>query len=170
MCCPLTDRDRGPGFVFVSGPSNSGKTTLIEQLVPRLRARGIRVGTIKHAHHGFEMDQPGKDSWRHAHAGSEAVAVIAPERTAWLMRTPEELSVTEVLAPMHGRVDVVLIEGLKQSRGLRIVLEPGAAFRLHRDPVRCRIGVPVPKLSAEEIERIVDFCLEVQRQHLVQRG
>ena len=162
MCCPLTDSDRGPGFVFVSGPSNSGKTTLIEILIPRLRARGIRVGTIKHAHHGCDLDQPGKDSWRHAQAGAEAVAVIAPERTAWLMRTPGELSVTEVLAPMRGRVDVVLIEGLKQSPGPRIVLEPGAEFRLHRDPGQCRIGVPVSELSADDIERIVDFCLEVR--------
>ena len=162
MCCPLTDSDRGPGLVLVSGPSNSGKTTLIELLIPRLCVRGIRVGTIKHAHHGCDLDQPGKDSWRHAHAGAEAVAVIAPERAAWLMRTPHELSVMDTVAPMHGRVDLVLIEGLKQSRGPRIALEPGAAFRLRRDPRQCRIGVPVPALSADEIERVVDFCLEVR--------
>lgn len=158
MCCSSTDRDRQPGWVLVSGPSNSGKTTLIEKLIPRLRARGISVGTIKHAHHGFELDQHGKDSWRHAQAGADVVAVIAPGRAAWLMHTPQELSLADALTPMQGRVGLVLIEGYKLSQGPRVALQPGSEFRLQQDCSEFRVGVRVLELSTEEIEYLVDFC------------
>lgn len=159
MRSPLTDPDHGPAFVLVCGPSNSGKTTLIERLIPLVRAAGLRVGTIKHAHHGFELDQPGKDSWRHARAGAEAVALIAPERAAWLIRTPDGLSLEQAVAPMRGRVDVVLVEGLKGRDGPRIVLEPSAGYRVAREPRQCRVGIAVVELSNDELERLAAFCL-----------
>ena len=160
MCCPLTGSDRRPGFVFVSGSSNSGKTTLIELLIPRLRARGIRVGTIKHTHHGFEMDQPGKDSWRHARAGSQAVAVIGLQRAAWLVDTEEAWSVAQAAAPMVGRVDLVLVEGFKSGAAESLIrLESNASARLRMEGAVCRIGVLPSTLEPEELEQIAAFCL-----------
>src|SRR3990167_7731641 len=107
MCCDSATSSARPGVVHVIGASDSGKTTLIERLIPRLRANGIRIGTVKHTHHGFEMDRPGKDSWRHVQAGADAIAVISPERAAWIMRTPDEHSIHEATSPMEiGRAHV----------------------------------------------------------------
>ncbi|MCU0489929.1 MAG: molybdopterin-guanine dinucleotide biosynthesis protein B, partial [Anaerolineales bacterium] len=70
-------------ILSIIGKSNSGKTTLLEKLIPELRQRGYRVATIKHhAHAGFEIDQPGKDTWRHAQAGSQVVVITAPDKLA----------------------------------------------------------------------------------------
>ena len=87
MLSPLGETKMDPKKVFVSGPSNSGKTTLIERLIPKLREAGIRVGTVKHAHEGSDIDHPGKDSWRHAQAGAHAVTVIAPTQTVLIIQT-----------------------------------------------------------------------------------
>ena len=152
-------------MVQVIGASDSGKTTLIERLIPRLRAQGIRVGTVKHAHHGFETDRPGKDSWRHAQAGSEAVAVISPERAAWVIRTPEELSVDVALEPMAGRVDLVLVEGFKHDAAPPAIrLEPGPGERLEIGPAACRVGVHPGTLLPDELEQITTFCVSVVRE------
>ncbi len=67
-----------PPIISVVGKSESGKTTLIEKLIPELKNRGYRIGTIKHAHHNFDMDKEGKDSWRHKAAGSETVVIVSP--------------------------------------------------------------------------------------------
>jgi molybdopterin-guanine dinucleotide biosynthesis protein B len=99
-----------------AGWSGSGKTTLIEQVVPRLVARGIRVSLIKHAHHRFEVDRPGKDSYRHRHAGCSEVLVSSRERWALMheLRGGRELTLAESLARLSP-CDLVLIEGYKAS-------------------------------------------------------
>lgn len=158
MCCPAAASRRRPGAVLVSGYSNSGKTTLMERLIPRLRARGLRVGTIKHAHDGFQMDHPGKDSWRHARAGAAAVAVIAPTRAAWVMQTPEALSCDVAVRQMGGAVDVVLVEGFTDAAGPRILLEPGSGARVAVAASRCRIGVRPKQLTPAELQQVVRFC------------
>ena len=158
MSCPSMADRRRPGVVLVSGYANSGKTTLIERLIPRLRARGLRVGTIKHAHHGFDMDHPGKDSWRHARAGAAAVAVIAPTRAAWLVKTPEELSCAQAVKRMSGDVDVVLVEGFKHAAGPKILLAPGGGARLTVGTSRCRIGALPDALTPTEVGQVAQFC------------
>lgn len=164
MCCPSTGKWTPPARVWVRGPSNSGKTTLIERLIPRLRAKGMRVGTVKHAHHGFDMDQPGKDSWRHAHAGSEAIAVISPERTAWILQTPEGLSIDAAIEPMARRVDLVLVEGFKrEADGSTIRLEPDPRARLRIDAGVCWVGVHPNHLRLEEVEQIAVFCASARK-------
>ncbi len=101
--------------VSIIGKSKSGKTTLIEKLIPILRQKGYRVGTVKHhAHAGFEIDQPGKDTWRHAQAGSQHVVIAAPDKIASYRLTEAELSLDEVLDEFRD-VDIVLIEGYKQA-------------------------------------------------------
>jgi molybdopterin-guanine dinucleotide biosynthesis protein B len=99
----------------VTGPSGSGKTTLIVALLPLLRAAGLSVSTIKHAHHGFDLDRPGKDSHRHRDAGAHEVLVAGPERWALLHEhdgpEPGLAALLARLAP----VDLVLVEGFRQD-------------------------------------------------------
>ena len=101
--------------VGFAGYSGSGKTTLVEQLIPELRLLGLRVSVVKHAHHKFDIDHAGKDSWRHREAGAYEVAVASDRRMA-LMREfeqPHAPSVHELLAELDPRADWVLVEGFK---------------------------------------------------------
>ncbi len=108
--------------VGFAGYSGSGKTTLVEQLIPRLRARGLRVSVVKHAHHRFDIDHPGKDTFRHREAGAFEV-VIASSRRLALMREferPTELSVHHLIAELWDGVDWVLVEGFRGSDLLKV--------------------------------------------------
>jgi molybdopterin-guanine dinucleotide biosynthesis protein B len=150
--------------ILVSGPSNSGKTTLLEQLVPRLRACGLRVATLKHAHHSVELDQPGKDSWRHARSGADAVALVSPGQTVWILKTPRGLSMQAAVGRMEGWADLVLIEGFKRAPGTWIKITPGTGSRLAVDDRGCHIGVPAWELTGQELTQIMEFCLTFARQ------
>lgn len=99
-----------------AGWSGSGKTTLVEALIPRLVARGMRVSLVKHAHHDFEIDQPGKDSYRHRMAGCDEVLVTSVRRYALIgeLRGAPELSLADALARLSP-CDVVLVEGFKRA-------------------------------------------------------
>jgi len=108
--------------VGFAGFSGSGKTTLVEHLIPALRLRGQRVSVVKHAHHKFDIDHPGKDTWRHREAGAFEVVVASNRRLA-LMREfeqPAELSVHQLIAELYSGVDWVLVEGFKDSDLLKI--------------------------------------------------
>ncbi len=103
--------------VGFAGFSGSGKTTLVEQLIPALKLRGQRVSVVKHAHHSFDIDHPGKDTWRHREAGAFEVLAASPKRLV-LMRELEavaEHSVHDLIAQLRADVDWVLVEGFKQS-------------------------------------------------------
>lgn len=103
--------------VGFAGYSGSGKTTLVEQLIPALKKRGLRVSVVKHAHHSFDIDQPGKDTFRHRQAGAFEVVVASSQRLA-LMREfeqPTEMTVHQLIAELHDGVDWVLVEGFKNS-------------------------------------------------------
>jgi molybdopterin-guanine dinucleotide biosynthesis adapter protein len=100
-----------------AGFSGSGKTTLVEKLIPALKLRGLRVSVVKHAHHRFDIDQPGKDTFRHREAGAFEVVVASNTRLA-LMREfeqPFELTVHHLIAELYQGVDWVLVEGFKHS-------------------------------------------------------
>ena len=108
--------------VGFAGYSGSGKTTLVERLIPALKARGQRVSVVKHAHHSFDIDHPGKDTFRHREAGAFEVVVASRNRLA-LMREfeqPVELSVHHLLAELYDGVDWVLVEGFKDSDLLKV--------------------------------------------------
>lgn len=108
--------------VGFAGYSGSGKTTLVERLIPALKMRGLRVSVVKHAHHKFDIDHPGKDTFRHREAGAFEV-VVASDRRLALMREfeqPTELSVHHLLAELWDGVDWVLVEGFKSSDLLKI--------------------------------------------------
>ncbi len=97
----------------VVGWSGSGKTTLVTALLPALRRRGLRVSTIKHAHHGLDLDRPGKDSFAHREAGAEEVLVVGGQRWALLRETPEGPPGLPALAARMAPVDLILVEGFK---------------------------------------------------------
>jgi molybdopterin-guanine dinucleotide biosynthesis protein B len=108
--------------VGFAGFSGSGQTTLVEQLIPALKAQGLRVSVAKHAHHKFDIDHPGKDTYRHREAGAFEV-IVASDRRLALMREfeqPARLSVHHLIAELYDGVDWVLVEGFKDSNLLKI--------------------------------------------------
>lgn len=116
----------------LTGWSGSGKTVLLTAMIPLITARGLRVSTVKHAHHGFDLDQPGKDSWRHRQAGASEVLIGSARRWALLheLEGPEP-SLPELLARLSP-VDLVLVEGFKANPHPKIeVFRPA----LGRDPL-----------------------------------
>jgi molybdopterin-guanine dinucleotide biosynthesis protein MobB len=101
--------------VTLIGKSGSGKTTLMEGLIPELSRRGYRIATIKHhSHKGFEVDQEGKDSWRHARAGSVHVIIAAPDKIASYRTIKQELTLAEIAKEVR-EADLILVEGYKQA-------------------------------------------------------
>jgi molybdopterin-guanine dinucleotide biosynthesis protein B len=113
-----------------AGYSGAGKTTLVERLIPVLKRNGLRVSVVKHAHHKFDVDHPGKDTFRHREAGAFEV-VAASDRRLALMREfeqPTQLSVHHLIAELYDGVDWVLVEGFKHSDLLKIEVlrEPAA--------------------------------------------
>lgn len=116
-------------IVSVVGRSNVGKTTLLEKLIAELKRRGYRVATIKHDVHGFDIDRPGKDTWRHAQAGSDLVVIAAPDRFAMIGRTARELCLDEIVARLPAEVDIVLTEGYKRGNKPKIEVSRAACGR-----------------------------------------
>lgn len=122
--------------VAFAGYSGSGKTTLVEDLIPVLKLRGLRVSVVKHAHHNFDIDHPGKDTWRHRQAGAFEVVVASNNRLA-LMREfeqPAELSVHQLIAELYEGVDWVLVEGFKSSDLLKVEVWRAASGKPVRYP------------------------------------
>jgi len=103
-----------PPIVSIVGRSGSGKTTLIEKLIPELKNRGLKVGTIKHHIHGFEIDYPGKDSWRHKQAGSMISIISSPRRIGIVLDVEHDHKPDE-LVPFLSGVDIILSEGFKRE-------------------------------------------------------
>jgi molybdopterin-guanine dinucleotide biosynthesis protein B len=108
--------------VGFAGYSGSGKTTLVETLIPALKLRGLRVSVVKHAHHKFDIDHPGKDTWRHREAGAFEVVVASSQRLALIreFERPAQLSAHHLIAELYEGVDWVLVEGFKDSNLLKI--------------------------------------------------
>ncbi len=111
--------------VGLAGWSGSGKTTVASRVLPHLVASGLRVSTIKHAHHGFDLDVPGKDSWLHREAGATEVMIASGTRWALMheLRNAPEPPLADLLARMSA-VDLVVIEGFKR--------EPCPKIEIHR--------------------------------------
>src|SRR5438105_9267943 len=111
--------------IGIAGYSGSGKTTLIERLIPALNAEGLRVSVVKHAHHRFDVDRPGKDSYRHREAGAAEVLISSGQRWALMreLRGEPEATLTQLLAQLSP-CDIVLVEGFKR--------EPIPKIEVHR--------------------------------------
>ena len=106
-------------IISVVGKSGVGKTTFLEKLIAELKRRGYRVAAIKHDVHGFEIDRPGKDSWRLAQAGSDSVVIASPQRLALIKRLDGEMAPGEIAA-LLAEVDIILTEGYKRGDAPKI--------------------------------------------------
>jgi molybdopterin-guanine dinucleotide biosynthesis adapter protein len=153
----------------VAGWSNSGKTTLIEQVIPRVVAAGVRVSLIKHAHHLFDVDKPGKDSYRHRHAGAMEVMISSENRWALMheLRGEAEPGLDELLAKMSP-VDLVLVEGFKryEQPKIEVYRKENMKPRLHLDDPNIvaiaadtRFDTTIPQFDLNDIAGVTEFIL-----------
>jgi molybdopterin-guanine dinucleotide biosynthesis protein B len=112
---PFTNTPLIP-ILSIVGRSGAGRTTLLEKLIPELKCRGYRVATVKHhAHPGFEVDVPGKDTWRHARAGSDQVVIAAPDRVAAIRYVGHALTLDQIAATLIRDVDLILTDGFTRA-------------------------------------------------------
>lgn len=149
--------------VAFAGYSGSGKTTLVESLIPVLKLRGLRVSVVKHAHHKFDIDHPGKDTWRHRQAGAFEVVVASDSRLA-LMREfeqPASLTVHHLIAELYEGVDWVLVEGFKSSDLLKVEVwraESGKPVRYPDDDFVVAIATDSPaQLPQTTLRPVLDL-------------
>ena len=159
-----------------AGFSGSGKTTLIERLIPLFVARGLRVSLVKHAHHTFDVDQPGKDSYRHRRAGATEVLVTSSRRWALMreLRGEAEPSMEELIARMSP-CDLLLVEGFKRAAipKLEVYREIVGEGALHpHDPHIVAVAsdrpyqAPLPVFDLDQPEAISEFILQHVGLHL----
>jgi len=160
-----------PRLIGLAGWSGAGKTTLMTRLIPALTARGLRVSTIKHAHHAFDIDQPGKDSWLHRQAGASEVLVASANRFALIheLRGAAEPSLDDLVARL-APADIVLVEGFRHGAHPKIEIfrpEVGKAA-LHPDDTNIVAvaspapvaGLTLPWLPLNDADAIADFILK----------
>jgi molybdopterin-guanine dinucleotide biosynthesis adapter protein len=102
-------------IISIVGKSDSGKTTLIEKLMPELVRRSYRVATVKHDVHGFEVDREGKDSWRHKQAGAHTVVISSPNKIALIRDVENDLTLEEIRSKLIQDVDLIISEGYKKD-------------------------------------------------------
>jgi molybdopterin-guanine dinucleotide biosynthesis protein B len=157
-----------PPMVAVIGHSGSGKTTFLEKLIPELTRRGLKVGSIKHDVHGFEMDKPGKDSWRHKHAGALTTVISSPYQIGMVMDVEYDHRPDELLSLFTG-MDIILTEGYKQSNIPKLEI-----FRAETTPeplckndeklmaliTDAHIDLNVPVFSTRAVEKVADFLID----------
>ncbi len=154
----------------LAGWSGSGKTTLLAALIPELAARGLTVSTIKHAHHEFDIDRPGKDSWRHRQAGAREVMVASSRRWALMheLRDAPEPPFEDLVARMSP-VDLLLVEGWKWHPHPKLEVHRPSLGKplLHpEDPHIVAIAsdepiaAPIPLLPLTDASAIADFILD----------
>ena len=157
-------------LIGLSGWSGSGKTTLLAALIPTLIARGRTVSTIKHAHHAFDVDKPGKDSWEHRAAGAQGVLVSSANRWALMHehRGAPEADLETLIGHMSP-VDLVLVEGFKTHQHAKLEIHRPSLGK----PLLCRddprvvalasdapvAGLAIPRLALDDIAAIADFIL-----------
>ena len=155
-----------PILCFV-GRSNSGKTTLIERLIPELVQAGYQVATIKHAGHGFDLDTEGKDSWRHKRAGASAVMLLSKGSLALFSNVSDEIKVEELRDRfLDGSIDLIIAEGWKSEGYPKIVVvrdqisevpvsQDGLLAVVSDKP----IDLPVPCLNRDDVPAVAELII-----------
>jgi len=153
-----------PMITFIA-KSGSGKTTFMEKVIAELCSRGYRLATVKHhSHSGFEIDQPGKDSWRQARAGSRHVIIAAPDKIASYRLLEHELTLDEVVLEVRD-VDLILVEGyrsagkptieiLRAEVGLELISKPELLLALVTDTL---VTAAVPQFGLDDHSQVADM-------------
>ena len=155
--------------IGLAGWSGAGKTTLLRRLIPFLVRDGLRVSTLKHAHHSFDVDQPGKDSWEHRQAGATEVLVASASRWALMheLRGNPEPPLPELLTRLSP-VDLVLVEGFKRGAHRKLEVHRaanGKAFLHPDDPAIVAVAtdapapVPLPRVHLDDIPGVAALVL-----------
>ena len=153
----------------IAGYSGSGKTTLIEKLLPEMTRRGLRVSVIKHAHHGFDLDRPGKDSYRQREAGASEVMITSGQRWALLheVRSEAEPSLADYLAHFSP-CDLVLVEGFKNDPVPKLEVHRAAGGKPPLYPeypqvlavaTDVALDTTLPCFGLDDVVAMVDFIL-----------
>ena len=156
--------------IGVAGWSGAGKTTLITRVIPVLMRRGLKVATVKHAHHEFDIDRPGKDSWLHREAGASEVAIVSSRRWAIVheLRAEAEPSLPDIMAKL-APVDLVIVEGFKRQAypKLEVLRADTGKPPLYPDD-NCVVAIasdvplpqaPLPVVMLDDVEMIADILL-----------
>jgi molybdopterin-guanine dinucleotide biosynthesis protein B len=158
-------------IIGLAGWSGSGKTTLLTKVIPRLTARGKRVSTLKHAHHNFDVDRPGKDSFEHRSAGATEVLVISGNRWALMheLRGAPEPALPDLLGKLSD-VDLVLVEGFKRESFPKLEIHRAANAKPLLQPEDHWIvaiasdaplpGAAVPVVDLNDIDAIAEILLD----------
>lgn len=160
--------------IGLAGWSGAGKTTLIERVIPVLRGRGLRVSTLKHAHHTFDIDREGKDSWRHRQAGAEEVLIAAAGRWVLMHELRDEPEPgLDFLLRQLAPVDLVIIEGWRNGAQAKVEVwrkDNGKPLLYPQDPAIAGIvsdtALPeatVPYVDRDDIAAVADLLLAVAR-------
>ncbi len=151
-------------MISVVGKSNSGKTTLIEKLIPELKKRGYKIGIVKHAHRSFEMDKEGKDSWRHQKAGADTVVVASPGGLAMVKKEP--CPDLDSMSKYFNDMDLVITEGFKRENRPKIEVFRSSQHKeplcLDRDDLFAFVSdidmdLHVPAFGLDDIEKLTDL-------------
>lgn len=153
-------------IVSVVGWSDSGKTTYLEKLIPQLTRRGYRICAVKHDVHGFEMDTPGKDSWRLKQAGAAVSVVSGPDKIAVIADTGRDLTLSEIRDRFVSEVDLIISEGFKKDdhpkievfrKGVRDRLLCTAADKLIAVAADCPVDTDVPVVDLDDVAAMADL-------------
>lgn len=153
-----------PPIVSIVGKSESGKTTLIENLIRELKSRGYQVATIKHAPEGMTFDAPGKDNWRHIQSGSEATAISSSDKIVLIKPVDRDVTLDEVASLFGDDYDIILTEGFKEGNAPKVEVHRkgnGPPF----DKLRKRIAivtdepleVKTRQFSSQDIKGLADL-------------
>ena len=159
-------------IICIVGASGSGKTFFIERLIPEFKKRGIKVVSIKHdIHDRFEMDKPGKDSWRHKKAGAITTIISSPKRIGIVMDVDHDHDPEELLKYVDlNKVDLVLAEGYKKSRHLKIEVLKGSELICKDDPHLIAViinhsnhqkrSLNIPYFRGDQAEEVAEFIIK----------
>jgi molybdopterin-guanine dinucleotide biosynthesis protein B len=162
------EKGKAPPIISIVGNSGSGKTTFLEKLIPEIVRRGLKVGTIKHHGHGFDMDKPGKDSWRHKQAGASTTMISSPSKIGLVMDVDVDHNPYDLIHFFKG-MDIILAEGYKRGSTPKIeVFRPKIGTQpVCQDDERLlavisesSVDIDVPRFSFHDIHQVVDFLID----------
>ena len=160
-----------PPIVSIVSKKRSGKTTLIEKLIPALRAKGYRVGTVKHDTHGFDIDHEGKDTWRHKQCGASTVAISSPWKLSLIKDVDEEIGLDRIVETFFGDMDLVLTEGYLRAGKPQVEIFNSNS---HKEPLHVKgetntlvavmsdvpVDLGVPNFDINDVDALVEVIVQ----------